>query len=90
MGLVGVGFASALAGQASKHTQKMISTGANPLRAGFWEPLDVDDMVFDALLGIFMFKVQFECQWTAGLLAATAAAIGSGSRCLQESCAAVP
>jgi hypothetical protein len=35
----------------------MISTGANPLRAGFWEPLDVDDMVFDALLGIFMFKV---------------------------------
>jgi hypothetical protein len=36
----------------------MISTGANPLQAGFWEPLDVDDMVFDALLGIFMFKVR--------------------------------
>lgn len=57
MGIVGVGFASALAGQASKHTHKMISTGANPFRAGFWEPLDVDDMVFDALLGIFVFKV---------------------------------
>ncbi|WIA17091.1 hypothetical protein OEZ85_013990 [Tetradesmus obliquus] len=56
MGIVGVGFASALAGQASKHTHKMISTGANPFRAGFWEPLDVDDMVFDALLGIFVFK----------------------------------
>lgn len=57
MGLVGVGFANALAGQASRHAHKLVRTGGNPLKPGFWEPLDLDDVVLDAVLGACIFKV---------------------------------
>eukprot|EP00879_Flechtneria_rotunda_P002455 GHRR01002652.1.p1 GENE.GHRR01002652.1~~GHRR01002652.1.p1 ORF type:complete len:486 (+),score=185.20 GHRR01002652.1:512-1969(+) len=56
MGVLGVGLANALAGQASKHTHKLITQGGNPLQKGFWDPLDVDDVVLDAVLGVCIFK----------------------------------
>jgi hypothetical protein len=57
VGLLGVGLASALAGQASKHTQKMVATRSSPFKPGFWEPLVVEDIIADAALGVFSFKV---------------------------------
>lgn len=58
MGMLGVGFANALAGQASKHAHKLVRTGANPMKPGFWEPLDLDDVLLDAVLGVCIFKVR--------------------------------
>lgn len=57
MGLVGVGLANALAGHASRHTRKLLTKGGNPFDTGFWEPIDIDDAVLDAVLGICIFKV---------------------------------
>jgi len=57
MGLVGVGLANALAGQASRHTRKLLTKGGNPLDKSFWDPVDIDDVVLDAVLGICIFKV---------------------------------
>lgn len=55
--MVGVGFASALAGQASRHTRKFFERGGNPLQPAFWDPIDVEDALLDSVLGIFIFKV---------------------------------
>eukprot|EP00877_Chromochloris_zofingiensis_P002503 jgi/Chrzof1/12253/Cz06g27090.t1 len=54
--MVGVGFASALAGQASRHTRKFFERGGNPLQPAFWDPIDVEDALLDSVLGIFIFK----------------------------------
>lgn len=58
VGLLGVGFANALAGQASKHTRKLLVDKANPNKPGFWEAPDPEDVVLDALLGAAIFKVR--------------------------------
>lgn len=58
LGLLGVGFANALAGQASKATRKLLTKGGNPLAPAFWEPLDWDDVALDAALGVAIFKVR--------------------------------
>lgn len=57
MGLVGVGLANVLAGQASKHTRKMVVTRSHPLAPGFWEAPNPEDMVLDAVMGACIFKV---------------------------------
>jgi hypothetical protein len=56
-GLVGVGVANVLAGQASKHTRKVLVDKAHPSKPGFWEAPDPEDALLDALLGAFIFKV---------------------------------
>lgn len=58
MGLVGVGLANVLAGQASRHTRKMVVTKSHPLAAGFWEAPNPEDMVLDAVMGVCIFKVR--------------------------------
>ena len=57
MGLLGVGLANVLAGQASKHTRKMVLTKSHPLQPGFWETPDLEDVVLDAFMGACVFKV---------------------------------
>lgn len=57
MGLLGVGLANVLAGQASKHTRKMVVTKSHPLQPGFWEVPTVEDVVLDAAMGACIFKV---------------------------------
>jgi hypothetical protein len=57
MGLVGVGLANVLAGQASKHTRKMVVTRSHPLQPGFWEAPNPEDLVLDAVMGACIFKV---------------------------------
>eukprot|EP00775_Hariotina_reticulata_P013404 gene13404-13532_t len=42
--------------QASRHTRKLLTKGGNPFDTAFWEPLDIDDVVLDAVLGICIFK----------------------------------
>lgn len=58
VGIMGVGVANVLAGQASKHTRKLLVDGANPRKPGFWEKPDVEDLVLDAVLGAAIFKVR--------------------------------
>lgn len=57
MGLVGVGLANVLAGQASKHTRKAIVMRSHPLAPGFWEAPNPEDLVLDAVMGACIFKV---------------------------------
>jgi hypothetical protein len=57
MGLVGVGLANVLAGQASKHTRKMVVMKSHPLQPGFWEAPNPEDLVLDAVMGACIFKV---------------------------------
>lgn len=55
-GVLGVGFASALAGQAGIEWQQFVREGRSPLQ----EPLRgvrLEDMLLDAALGVAMFKV---------------------------------
>lgn len=58
MGLVGVGLANVLAGQASKHTRKMVVMKSHPLQPGFWEAPNPEDLVLDAIMGACIFKVR--------------------------------
>lgn len=58
LGMVGVGFASSLAGTASAHARKLCAQGGNPLRPGFWEPVELEDVALDAVMGVFVFKVR--------------------------------
>jgi hypothetical protein len=61
MGLVGVGIANVLAGQASKHTRKAIVMRSHPLAPGFWEAPHPEDLLLDAVMGACIFKVGGEC-----------------------------
>jgi hypothetical protein len=69
LGLAGVGFASALAGQASLHARALLATPApagatgvtnGPLsrRPRWWrpQPINPEEALFDAVLGIAIFK----------------------------------
>ncbi len=57
LGMLGVGFASSLAGQASQHARKLCEVGGNPLRPSWWQPMPVEEAVLDSVLGIIIFKV---------------------------------
>jgi hypothetical protein len=57
MGMVGVGFASVLSGQASMQSQKFFKAGCDPKQLTWWEPVDLDDAALDSLMGIILYKV---------------------------------
>lgn len=58
LGLLGVGAASALAGHVSAHTGRLCREGGNPLKLRWWRPMQADEAVVDALLGLLVFKVR--------------------------------
>ncbi|KAL4859030.1 hypothetical protein ACK3TF_000816 [Chlorella vulgaris] len=54
-GLLGVGVASAMAGQASIKCRQYLKNGTNPLLHP-WKGVRTDDLIVDALLGVALFK----------------------------------
>lgn len=55
-GLLGVGLASAAAGQAAIKCRIFFEDGKNPLAQPLWRGMRGDDMLVDALLGVALFK----------------------------------
>ena len=58
MGLIGVGFASAMAGQAGLHCRHHFQTGQHPLRLPPAFAFRRQDLLLDACLGITLYKVK--------------------------------
>ena len=57
VGMLGVGFASALAGRASRATSRMLITGKLELPEFRWSGQDLEEAALDAVLGIVCFRV---------------------------------
>ena len=57
MGMVGVGVASAMAGQASLHCKHHFKTGAHPLSIAPTLAFQKKDLLLDACMGILLYKV---------------------------------
>lgn len=57
MGMVGVGVASAMAGQAAVHCRHHLRTGQHPFNKPFSASFRRQDMLLDAAMGIILYKV---------------------------------
>lgn len=56
IGVIGVGIASAMAGQAAVHCQHHFKTGRHPLSIGPRTAFQRKDLVLDACMGILLYK----------------------------------
>jgi hypothetical protein len=59
LGVLGVGFAGALAGRASRATNRMLITGKLELPEFRWNRQDLEEMALDAVVGIVCFRVSW-------------------------------
>jgi hypothetical protein len=93
VGMLGVGFASALAGRASRATNRMLITGKLELPEFRWNSQDLEEVALDAVLGIVCFRVGGR-RWAAAAACCRAAAgllqgcCGAAAGLLQGCCRA--
>ncbi|GBF88397.1 hypothetical protein Rsub_01109 [Raphidocelis subcapitata] len=55
-GMLGVGFASALAGRAAAQTQQLFEAGCDVRRVKWWAPVQADEALLDSFMGVLFFR----------------------------------
>lgn len=78
-GVLGVGFASALAGRAAVQTQQLFEAGGDARRVRWWAPVAADEALLDSFMGVLFFKVAWQKAPFAGALLASIACGARGT-----------